>query len=75
MVKNENACLGVFNLNKSNIPNILNFHFSSVICVNINKTWALIQYEDVILPVQEIPLWIKDGYKIVLSPQWDFLYW
>ena len=37
--------------------------------------WALIQYQDIILPVQEIPLWRQDGRKIVLSPQWDFLYW
>ena len=31
--------------------------------------------KDVILAVSEIPLWIYDGPKIVLSPQWDFLYW
>ena len=36
---------------------------------------ALIQYKDVVLPVKEIPLWRYDGRKIVLSPQWDFLYW
>ena len=28
-----------------------------------------------ISPVLEIPLWRYDGHKIVLSPQWDFLYW
>ena len=36
---------------------------------------AVIQYKYVDLPVQETPLWRQDGRKIVLSPQWDFLYW
>ena len=34
----------------------------------------LIQYKDVILPVQEISLWRQDDLTTVLSPQWDFLY-
>ena len=34
-----------------------------------------IQYKDVILPVQEIPLRRLDGRQIMLSPQCDFVFW
>ena len=43
--------------------------------VKYSEARALIQYKDAVLPVKEIPLCRYDGRKIVLSPQWDFLYW
>ena len=38
-------------------------------------SWSQIQYGNVILSVHEILLWRWDGHKVVLSPQWFFLYW
>ena len=47
-------------------PCIVMLILQSGICGPANR--ALIQYKDVILLVQEIPLWKWDGRKIVLTP-------
>ena len=36
--------------------------------------WALIQYNNIALSVEQIPLWRWNGRKVVLFPQWGFLY-
>ena len=43
--------------------------------IYIQEIWGLIQYEDIVPRVYKIPLWRKDSLKIILSPQWEFLYW
>ena len=43
--------------------------------MQLSKPNALIQYEDVVLPDEEIPLWRQDDLTTVLSPQSDLLYW
>ena len=76
------ACLGTIckslkeeELNTVLSKQLLGRWFSPIKSQIISST--LIRYKDVILSlsVQEIPLWKYDGHKIVLSPQWCFLYW